>query len=126
MYKSIWTPYVGEVLPVQAEEGNDEDRYAVAVLKRSIAVGYVPCNFSRTFYFFLRHRGSIECRITDHRKFGVGLKVLCTYTLSGKTETVDYEFFFFMVYARSHDTLLYNEQLNYYIENIPVYHLAYR
>ena len=88
MYKSIWTPYVGEVLPARVEEGNEEDRYTVAVLKGNIAVGCVPCNFSRTFYFFLRHRGSIECRITGHRKFRVGLKVLCTYTLSGKTKYV--------------------------------------
>ena len=87
MYKSIWTTYV-EVLPVRVKEGNEEDRHAVAVLKRSIVLGYVPCNFSRAFYLLLTNGGSIECRITGHRKFGVGLKVLCTYTLSGKPKYV--------------------------------------
>ena len=59
MYKSIWTTYV-EVLPVRVKEGNDEDRHAVVVLKGSIVVGCVPCNFSRTSYLFLRNGGSIE------------------------------------------------------------------
>lgn len=88
VFKSIWTPHVGEVLPARVEEGNEEDRYAVAVLKGSVVVGHVPRNLSRTFYFFLRHGGSIECRITGHRKFGVGLEVPCTYTLSGKPKYV--------------------------------------
>ena len=60
MYKSIWTPYVGEVLPARVEESNEEDRYAIAVFKGSIVVGCVLCNFSRTFYFFLRNGSSIE------------------------------------------------------------------
>ena len=82
VYKSIWTPFLEEVLQAETEEGNEEDRYAVAILKDSgVVVGHVPRSFSRTFYFFLRHRGSIECKITEHRKYGIGLEVLCTYTL---------------------------------------------
>ena len=59
MYKSIWTTYV-EVLPARVKEGNEEDRHAVAVLKGSIVLGYVPRNFSRTFYLLLRNGGSVE------------------------------------------------------------------
>ena len=89
IYKSIWTPFLGEVLRAEMEEGNGEDRYAVAILKDGgIVVGHVPCSFSRTFYLFLRHGGSIECRITGHRKIGIGLEVLCTYTLSGKPKYI--------------------------------------
>ena len=56
--------------------------YAVAILKDGgVVVGHVPRSFSRTFYFFLRHGGSIECKIMGHRKFGIGLEVPCTYTL---------------------------------------------
>ena len=70
------------------EDGNAEDRHAVAILKGGTVVGHVPRNFSRTFYFFLGHGGSIECKITGHRKFGLGLEVLCTYTLSGKPKYI--------------------------------------
>ena len=66
------------------EEGNEEDRYAATILKDGgLVVGHVPRSFSRTFYFFLRHGGSIECR-----KFGIGLEVPCTYTLFGKAKYI--------------------------------------
>ena len=88
-YKSIWTPFLEEVLRVEMEERNKEDRYAVAILKDSgVVVGHVPCSFSKPFYFFLRHGGSIECKITGHRKFRNGLEVPCTYTLSGKPKYI--------------------------------------
>ena len=77
IYKSIWTPYIGEVLPAAVEDGNEEDQYAVAVCKGGIVVGHTPRELSRILYFFLRHGGSIECRITGHRKCGVGLEVPC-------------------------------------------------
>ena len=32
-YKSIWTPFIGEKLAVAAEEGNERDCHAVAVMK---------------------------------------------------------------------------------------------
>jgi len=53
------------------KEGNEEDRYAVTILKdvailkdSGVVIGHVPHSFSRTFYFFLRHGGSTECKIT--------------------------------------------------------------
>ena len=86
VYKSIWTPFPGEVLQAEMEEVNEED---IAILKDDgIVVGHVPRSFSRTFYFFLRHGGSTECKITGHRKLGIGLEVSCTYTLSGKPKYI--------------------------------------
>ena len=44
-YKEIWTPFVGEVLHVEQETHNVQDRFAVAVvkdLKEDITVGHVP------------------------------------------------------------------------------------
>ena len=80
--KAIWTQFLGEVLRAEEE---DEDRYAVAILKDGgVVVGHVSRSFSRIFYFSLRHEGFIECHVTGHRKFGIGLEVPCTYTLSGK------------------------------------------
>ena len=31
VFKHIWTPYVGEILALQQEVGNEHDRFAVAV-----------------------------------------------------------------------------------------------
>ena len=89
VYKPIWIPFLGEVMQAEREEDNDKDRYTVAILKDGdVVVGHVPRSFSRIFYFFLRYGGSIECKVTGHRKFGIGLEVLCTYTLSGKPKYV--------------------------------------
>lgn len=88
-YKSIWTPFIGEVLRVEVEVSNREDQYAVAILKDNNTVGHVPHELSRTLYFFLRRGGSIECSITGHRKFGIGPEVPCTYKVYGEEKYVN-------------------------------------
>ena len=42
VYKNIWAPFTGEQLSLQAEEDNEHDKYAVAVLKDDYVVGHVP------------------------------------------------------------------------------------
>ena len=44
IYKSVWTPFIGEELVVKAEDGNehDEAEHAVAVMKEGCVVGHVP------------------------------------------------------------------------------------
>lgn len=88
VYKSIWTPYSGEVLAVEVEAGNGEDQYAVAVLQSGTVVGHVPRELAQIFYFFLQHGGIIDCSITGHRKRGLGLEVPCLYKLSGKPKYI--------------------------------------
>ena len=57
-YKAVWTPGVGEVLPVSRERSNVHDRYAVCVKRGSEIVGHVPRQprqFSRIVgYFYCR------------------------------------------------------------------------
>ncbi len=51
VYKRIWTPTVGEQLqlrPEHAEEDNENDPRAVAVLKHGIIVGLLPQKTART------------------------------------------------------------------------------
>lgn len=67
---SQWTPCTGEVLSVQEESENEHDVYAVGVIKSGTIIGHVPREVSKTF--FLRHGGIISCKITGHRKFGLG------------------------------------------------------
>ena len=87
IYKSVWTPVIGETLTLQREDGNLEDEYAVAIMKTGTVVGHVPRELSRIF-FFLQHSGTIQCIITGHRKRGLGLEVPCSYKLFGKPKYI--------------------------------------
>lgn len=88
VYKSIWTPVLGEELLVEQEHGNEHDRYAVSVKKNDMIVGHLPRSLSRVSWFFLSHRGKIECVITGRRKLGLGLEVPCTYTFIGNQRSI--------------------------------------
>ena len=58
VYKASWSPYIGEVLPVQREVNSIHDYFAVAVLKNSSTVGHVPREISRVCWYFLHKSGS--------------------------------------------------------------------
>ena len=64
MYKTVWTPFSGEILPLGIEAGNEHDSYAVAVLKDNDTVGHAPRELSR---IFLSHDGTIDAEVTGHR-----------------------------------------------------------
>ena len=84
VYKCIWTPSVGEELPVVTEVGNLHDKHAVCIKKDGKIVSHVPRGISRTAWYFLNHNGIVICEITGKRKNGVYLEVLCTCTFYGK------------------------------------------
>ena len=88
IYKSIWTPVVGEELTLQREDSNDHDIHAVAVVNDGDVVGHVPCLISRVSWFFLVRGGHIKCRVTGRRKFGNGLEVPCVYSYYGSARTI--------------------------------------
>ena len=88
IYKSIWTPVVGEELTLQQEDGNDHDIHAVAVVGDGDVVGHVPRSISRVSWFFLVRGGRIKCRVTGRRKFGNGLEVPCVYSYYGSARTI--------------------------------------
>ena len=41
VYKDVWTPFIGEELTVQPDNDNEDDDYAVGVLKDGAVVGHV-------------------------------------------------------------------------------------
>ena len=88
VYNSVWTPAIGETLPLGADDGSEHDAYAVGIFKDSAVVGHAPREVSRIFYYFLQHGGSISAEITGHRKFGHRLEVPCCYKLTGKPKYV--------------------------------------
>ena len=84
VYKTIWTPYVGEELLLAIEENNLFDRRAVAVLKNGEIVGHMPHELAQFSWFFLkRDSGSIKAVVTGKRKKGLGLEVPCDYNYHG-------------------------------------------
>ena len=48
VYKDWWTPTGGEILPLQPEPENAEDKNAVAVLKESRVIGHIPYHLANT------------------------------------------------------------------------------
>ena len=88
VYKSIWTPNIGQVLENAAEVSNTEDSHAVAVLYQGNTVGHMPREISKISWFFLMHGGDISCEIVGRRRRspipGKGLEVPCKYTFSRK------------------------------------------
>ena len=90
VYKTVWTPVVGERLSLSPEDENEHDTHAVAVLREEAVVGHAPRHLSRVFYFFLRHGRTITTEITctGHRRYGCGLEVPCLYTLTGKPKFI--------------------------------------
>ena len=89
VYKSVWTPEVGKELSLVTEDGNEHDKYAVAVIKDGYVVGHMPRSLSRVSWYFLKRGGCISCRVTGRRKLGVGLEVPCVYVYHGSSRSVE-------------------------------------
>ena len=83
IYKQIWQSLVGEILTLEREEGNNHDKFAVSLVKDATVVAHVPREFSRVFWHFLRHGGTITCEVTGQRKRGKGLEIPCVYCFVG-------------------------------------------
>ena len=61
IYKSIWTPVIGEELHTKLEEDNEHDKHAVAVILDDRTVGHLPCTISHVSCFILGLGGVIVC-----------------------------------------------------------------
>ena len=60
VYKSVWNPVIDERLSTEREFGNSEDLNAVCVRKGERIIGHVPREFSRIFWHFISHSGTID------------------------------------------------------------------
>ena len=67
VYKDIWDAVIGEELVCEREPDNRSNRYAVAIRKDGIIIGYLPYKISRACSFFLRRGDEKTCRVTGHR-----------------------------------------------------------
>ena len=92
-YQDIWDPRIGEVLPLQREPGNPEDKFAVAVIRRGNIVGHLPFNLAPVVSAFLRkdvNKGLVEVKGAKvNRGAGYGLEIPCTYRFYGSKSFID-------------------------------------
>ena len=47
IYKTMWTPFIGEMLPAEREEGNLYDRCAISLTRDGKIVGHMPRSISK-------------------------------------------------------------------------------
>ena len=59
VYRKHWNPVFGERLNCEREEGNTQDRYAVAIKLSGDTVGHVPRSISTLCSLFIRRGGTI-------------------------------------------------------------------
>ena len=84
VYKTIWNPFVGEVLVCEQENDNDEDPCAVVVKMDDAIVGHVPRKISGICWNFLERNGAILFEISGHRQYSRdlvqgGLEIPCIF-----------------------------------------------
>ena len=89
VYRSIWTPFVGELLDCARDTGNRHDPYAVKVVNTSReTVGHLPKKISSTCSLFLRKGGTICCKVTGTREYSRdlvqgGVEIPCVVVFKG-------------------------------------------
>ena len=98
-YKDWWTTTCGEILPLQPEPENAEDKNAVAVLKESRVIGHIPYHLANTkdrtriiTYFISKptNRGSVEFSgKAVSRGGGLGMEIPCVYNFDGPSKHVN-------------------------------------
>ena len=78
------------------DDGNSEDRCAVAVVRNSDVddhtVGHLPRELSHVLWHFLNHGGDIQCEVTGRRQRSSlaqgGLEIPCSVKLCGLKKMV--------------------------------------
>ena len=92
-YMDIWSPFVGEQLPLEREPNNSHDCFCVAVKKDGSIVAHLPFNLAPTVSAFLkRSTNSRVAKVTGskvNRGGGYGLEIPCKYTFYRPKSYID-------------------------------------
>lgn len=93
VFRTVWSPTVGERLNCTWETSNTEDPYAVAVMHSSAVIGHISRKISAVGALFLGKEGTIHCTIIGSWPFTTnlphgGLEVPCILTFRGKSQDV--------------------------------------
>ena len=82
VYRTIWDAAIGEDLVCEREPSNEHNRYAIAIKKDGVIIGYLPQKISRLCTLFLWRGSSIACHVAGPRRYSAdlsqgGLKISC-------------------------------------------------
>ena len=97
VYKTVWSPLIGEEnLKCRHEQNDKEDEFATDVyrndLEKETLVGHMPRNISKFVHNFLKLPNSkISCQVSGkriNRGAGFGLEVPVTYTFYGHEKAI--------------------------------------
>ena len=87
IYMEQWEPRIGEVLPLEREPSNPEDKFAVAIKRCGSVVGHVPFNLAPVMSAFLKrpvNKGLVEVTgLKVNRGAGYGLEIPGNYHFYG-------------------------------------------
>lgn len=81
VYGKYWSPYIGENLVARQEDGNQIDKFAVAIYRENEIVGHVPREISKIVWHFIKHGGAVNITVTGNRRHSSvagGLEVPCS------------------------------------------------
>ena len=86
-YKHVWDLRRGEVLALKRKPENSTDKWAIAVVRNDLVMGYVPYEIAATISHFLKgdlNKGTVKITGTQiNRGACFGLEVPCTYRFYG-------------------------------------------
>lgn len=87
VYMEHWEPWIGEVLPLERDPTNPEDKCAVAIIRCGQTVGHIPFNLAPVVSAFLKrsmNKGLVEVTGNKvNRGAGYGLEIPCKYQFFG-------------------------------------------
>ena len=99
VYKDWWTRTCSEILLLQPEPENAEDKNAVTMLKESKVIGHIPFHLANTknrtgivthFISKPTNQGAVEIRgKAINRGGGLGMGIPCVYIFDGPRKHVD-------------------------------------
>ena len=93
IYFNIWDAVIGEEVECVREPLNENDRYAVAVIKDDVIIGQLPRSISRVCSLFLRRGGSIICAVNESRRYSSdlaqgGLEIPCSLLFKAQRKEI--------------------------------------
>ena len=87
VYKTVWSPFIGEILHLQTDAGNVLDTHAVSVVKNSVLVDHAPREMSQIFFYFLQHGGSISTDLLATESTAIDWRCLAITLSQGSANT---------------------------------------
>ena len=98
-HKDCWEVEIGQVLTLQQEPTNPQDKNAIAIIKDSNVVGHMPKGLASTKtgvgiirHFLSKAESKGEVEVTGksvNRGGGYGMKVPCIYKFTGQAKYIE-------------------------------------